>query len=253
MVFGSRQFSKVDRCATALNRAWFYFSIAVACGISSSVIAASVDEFECGILNPPGQYGPYDYRTATDFQKNLVESGHFTAEVERLQRGTAQVRPGPDIDYTLRALPNHPRALKAMMELAFRTKTDRPFGARWPVECYFNRALRFTPNDPQVRVIYGVFLARRGRKQEAIEQLEAAQAVAKSNGNIQYNLGLVYFQLQDYDKAREHAYVAQDLGFPLEGLQNMLKRAGQWRERKNTNDKDEAPSGGIESSSPAAK
>ena len=50
------------------------------------------------------------------------------------------------------------------------------------------------------------------------------------SGNLHYNLGLIYFQLQEFGKAREQAYKALDLGYDLDGLKNMLIRVGQWRE-----------------------
>src|SRR6266513_2811729 len=70
-------------------------------------------------------YGPFDYRTATQAQKVLVESNHFTRPVETLQSGLTGT-PGHDIGYTLRAFPNHPRALLAMVRLAQRDKTKKP-------------------------------------------------------------------------------------------------------------------------------
>jgi tetratricopeptide (TPR) repeat protein len=190
----------------------------------------SIDDFKCGVLNPPGQFGPFDYRTATRDQKYIVEVAHFAPHNEALMRGTSTDRPGPDIDYTLRAFPNHARALKSMMDLRFRDKANPPVGMRYTAECWFNRALRFTPDDPQVRMVYGIFLLRSGDKRGAIEQLELARAYGLSSANFHYNMGLAYFQVQDYEKARVEAYKAKELGFQLEGLKNMLTRAGQWRE-----------------------
>ena len=51
--------------------------------------AAGAQGMACGDLQ--NAYGPYDYRTATEFQKHLVEGAHFTPEVESLKgaRGSA--------------------------------------------------------------------------------------------------------------------------------------------------------------------
>ena len=60
-------------------------------------------------------FGPYDYRTAPEHIKNLVEGRHFRPDVEYLRGGEAGAIsplleiPG-NLDYTLRALPNHHRA-----------------------------------------------------------------------------------------------------------------------------------------------
>src|SRR4029078_4759000 len=80
-------------------------------GIAPAV-ASDVDDFKCGPLKPPGQFGPYDYRTANKDVKEIVEIAHFSRENELIMRGTSTTLPGPDLDYTLRAFPNHARALK---------------------------------------------------------------------------------------------------------------------------------------------
>lgn len=191
-------------------------------------LAAAENEFLCGPL--ANAYGPFDYRTATPDQRTLVEGAHFTREVETLVRGTTSHQPGGDINYTLRAFPNHPRALKSMMDLEFRKKADRPPGSRWPVWCYFDRAIRFTPEDPQVRMLYGLYLHKKGDVARAIAQLETARELAGDNANLHYNLGLAYFDLRDFDKSLAHAHRAYAMGFPLDGLRNKLKRAGKWAE-----------------------
>src|SRR5690242_17113706 len=71
----------------------------------------------CGELE--NAFGPFDYRTVSADRKRLVEGSHFTPYIEGLQRGhTGAI--GSEIDYTLRAFPNHPRALVAMMKLGIK-------------------------------------------------------------------------------------------------------------------------------------
>ena len=60
------------------------------------VAAAFAAGEPCGILNPPGQYGPYDYWTDQD-KLGIVEEFHFTKEIARMDpaieirfAGTAQ-------------------------------------------------------------------------------------------------------------------------------------------------------------------
>jgi tetratricopeptide (TPR) repeat protein len=119
-----------------------------------------------------------------------------------------------------------------MTRLAEREKTERPLGARFTVACYFARAVEFAPDDGAVRVLYGIYLSRRGHKNEALEHLQAAQKLLADadNPNLHYNLGLAYFELKDYDKALAHAKKAYELGFPLPGLRDKLKRAGKWHD-----------------------
>lgn len=64
---------------------------------------------------------------------------------------------------------------------------------------------------------------------DALEQLRFAEEYLPDDINLQYNLGLAYFQAKEYDKAREYAKRAYDRGFPLQGLKNMLIKAGKWK------------------------
>ena len=55
--------------------------------------------------------------------------------------------------------------------------------------------------------------------------LKAAVEMAPENATINYNLGLVYMKLKDYDNAKIYADKAYSLGFPLPGLRNQLAEA----------------------------
>jgi tetratricopeptide (TPR) repeat protein len=183
---------------------------------------------DCG--NPfENAYGPFDYRTATRDQKKVVEANHFTTSVETLQAGITSAL-GGEIDYTLRAFPNHPRALMAMVRLSEREKTGKPKGALYPVECYLERAVEFRPDDMQAMQIRGVYKAKKRKFNEAIADFDAVIEQEPSNANAHYNRGLAYFEVKKYDRARDEAKAAQNLGFPLDGLKNKLKAAGQWNE-----------------------
>ncbi len=122
-----------------------------------------------------------------------------------------------------------------MMDYGRRKKTERLRGAHWPVWCYFDRAIRFQPDDSQVRVLYGVYLQRKGEYHQALQQLAEAEQLAGDNLNVLYNIGLVYVDLAQYDKALEYAHRAYGAGHPLEGLKNRLKRANKWKEASPKN------------------
>jgi tetratricopeptide (TPR) repeat protein len=187
---------------------------------------AAADESTCGTLRTA--WGPFDYRSASVRQIQIVEDYHFTPEVEMLKRGKSNVHVGADIDYTLRAFPNHHRALAAMANLQFKAKTDLPIGAHWRVSCYFDRAIRFRPDDATVRTIFGIYMMRLGKTADAITQFEMAAKLGDDSGNLHYNAGLTYFELGDYDKALAHAKKAYDLGFTLPGLREKLAKIGKW-------------------------
>jgi tetratricopeptide (TPR) repeat protein len=181
----------------------------------------------CGSLNTG--YGPYDFYTDKD-KLGVVEGRHFPPKVEHLRGGSTSTTPGGDIAYTLRSFPNHPRALMAMMRLAERDKTDRPRDSTYTVECWLERAERFRPEDQMAKALHGIYLASKGKKKEALEKLDAALALGVPSPNTDYNVGLAYFDLGEFDKALVSAHRAYDGGFPLPGLKNKMKRAGKWKD-----------------------
>lgn len=182
----------------------------------------------CGDLK--SSFGPFDYTNGENHSNlELVENFHFTPSVEQLIKGNTGTL-GGDLGYTLAVFPNHHRALMAFSKLAIRDKKLRPDGARYSVECYFDRAMRFKPDDGIVRMIYGIYLSKSGNLGKAIEQLGEAERLQPENANISYNLGLLYLKKKDYAQARTYAKKAYKLGFPLQGLKNMLSAAGQWDE-----------------------
>lgn len=187
------------------------------------------DPNNCGPI--ANHYGPYDYRTQRQNLK-IVEDFHFTPEVDALIGGKSGYL-GADIAYTLHTSPNHHRALIAMVRLGEKMKTPQPKHVRYPVECYFDRAIRFAPNDTVVRILYAQFLAKHGRTNESLQQLEAAVFHAKDNPFSHYNIGLMYFDLGRFDKALTQAHKAAALGFEKTELADLLKRANKWQEPVN--------------------
>jgi tetratricopeptide (TPR) repeat protein len=184
----------------------------------------------CGSLSQgSGGYGPYDYRTDKS-KLAIVEQYHFTPPVEALIRGSSNVLPGGDLDYTLRAFPNHHRALMAMLRYGEKMKSPQPPGTRYSVACYFDRALRFRPDDTLVRLLYATLLSKSARTADAMQQLELATVSAADNAFTHYNIGMVYFDLKSYDKALLQAHKAMSLGFPQTQLRERLQGVGKWTE-----------------------
>lgn len=200
-------------------------SVALALGLTA--LSAGAQEVKiCGELT--AGYGPFDYRVETK-RLELVERFHFRREQENLTK-----RPltglASNLSYTLNSFPNHHRALMAMMKLGFREKAAHVRGATYSVECYMIRGERWRPDDPMVKTIHGLFLLQSGRAKEAIAKFEAARGLDTNNANVNYNLGLAYLQLKEYDKALESAHRAYAQGFPLPGLRDKLQRIGKWRD-----------------------
>jgi tetratricopeptide (TPR) repeat protein len=210
-------------CTLPIHRVLECLVVIIALAIAQP---AAADEATCGTLR--NTYGPFDYRTASARQIQLVEDYHFTPSVEELKHGKSGLAIGADLDYTLRAIPNHHRALVAMMELGFKVKKDPPPGAQWRVACYFDRAIRFSPDDGAVHTIFGIYMFRRGKISDATAQFEMAEKLGDNSGNMHYNAGLAYFELGDYDKAVVHAKKAAEAGFSLPGLRDKLQKIGKW-------------------------
>jgi hypothetical protein len=196
--------------------------------IAPTTAFAQAGNSSCGSL--VNTFGPFDYRTERGNNLYLVESTHFLPFIEALIRGHTNTTAGDDIDYTLRAFPNHHRALLAMMRLGEKEKTPKPRSSRYTVECWFVRAVQFRPDDSTVRMIYSTYLSKEQRVPEAVAQLEQATSLAQGNAFTHYNIGLVYYDMKIYDKALAQAHRAMTLGFTQPELRDLLERVGQWKE-----------------------
>ena len=196
-------------------------------------------------------FGPWDYtdpavrrvdqRYGSWSRLRMVEGAHFTPNVEQLISGKRSgADPLGDIDYTLRAFPNHHRALWAISRYYLR-RLDREGSEAMksheqtlkitPPECYFQRAKRFAPRDKMVSVVYGIYLHRRGMLDAALDESTSAEKALPENAELSYNLGLLYLDRGRLDLAQEYAGKARALGYPLEGLTRRIRR-----EQKAAND-----------------
>lgn len=194
----------------------------------------------CGDL--ANAFGPYDYNDPEnrklfggggDSHLSIVERAHLTA-FEALTRTDFDTM--GSIDYTLRAFPNHPRALFLLIRFDRKMNGKLPIpprnadGTSWPgtVDCYFERAMRFAPKDPIVRQLLGVYLHWNGRYEEALAAYAQATELGLKSAELYYNIGLAHYELKQYPEAKNYAHKAYDLGYPTAGLRNKLTSIGQW-------------------------
>jgi tetratricopeptide (TPR) repeat protein len=197
----------------------------------------------------PGRFGPFDYRDPTKGEERwLVEKAHFTLYMEEMalygfsqqgqqlpEEATGWGLIAGNLDYTLYAFPNHARALYAMAIWQLRLSKQNPSSLHSQIgttrlltaECYFQRAISFTPNDPLVYHAYGAYLQKAGDLRKAAIQYQKAIEIMPDAPEPHYNLGLLYLQLNDYKKASEEADRAYALGYPLQGLKKKLAAAQQ--------------------------
>lgn len=190
---------------------------------------AQVSAELCGPLYKPPAAAPWDYRRDKHFHA-LVENAHFTAQVENLIKGDTGNKVGPDIDYTLYRFPNHPRALMAVIRLGQKFPDPRTELLPRPVECYFERGIRFAPDDLVVRMLYARFLHGVSRIPEALKQLALVESKAEGNPLTYRSLGLLYLEMQEYEKALEQAWRLEVLAPGVTTLRDALVKAGRWRE-----------------------
>ena len=176
----------------------------------------------------------YDFTDAADYlaakdQTRIrgIEGNHLNADVENLVKGQTTAQAGGDLRFMVSYVPNHHRALAALMRLALRERTDTPpETGPLTVRCWMHRATVFSPSDGKSFLLYGIYLARNGLDDEAVEQLEKAAKLLPDSMDVSYNLGLIYFDMKDYKNSRLHAQRAYELGFPLPGLRQKLAAAG---------------------------
>lgn len=174
-------------------------------------------------------YGPYDYTNPEHFHGKLpiVEAHHFTAQVAALERGQGGGTVLANIDYTLRAFPNHHRALFSMIRLFTRAPRDPALDDwRTPPECYLRRAIEFAPDDHALYTLFGIYLHRLDNFDQAEQMYRKSLELDPRSAEAQYNLGLLLADLGHYEEARRHAREAYGLGYPLRGLRERLVEAG---------------------------
>lgn len=181
----------------------------------------------------PRGIGPVDFRKISPYTIVFVEVRHFDRGVETLKRGIKSSVAG-DIAYTLRAFPNHPRALRSVAALVRRNGGVTPPDLGLSVACWFDRAVAYRPDDIDVRIVFATELLRDGRAVEAREHIHKAEELvssgAQDNARFHYNVALLLYEIKEYEKSLQHAKKAYELGFELPGLRNKLKGSGHWRD-----------------------
>lgn len=180
----------------------------------------------------PGNFGPFDYVTRKD-KLPVVENRHFTPQVEQLARAESGHEAIGDVSYTLTRFPNHHRALYSVVRYSLGevpASTRREYHA----ECYLQRAINFSPSDPVPRMLYGLYLHRLGKLEQALEHYQVAEQIAPHDPGLLYNYGLALFEAGDYEASYKYARKAYDYGVTFPALKQKLQRAGYWNEGKQT-------------------
>ena len=234
----------------------FLTILAITLGYSNGVYAKPIGHAPwtgntlAGIICKGGteNFGPYDYlqRHTLTAELGIVEQYHFGPQVEQLVAG---MRTGlerdvlGDLSYTLKAWPNHHRALNSIIQYQIIKRGNKRNTRFPPAECYLERAIKFSPKDGITRMLYANFLQRTGHKKRAFVQYEQALALKPKNIQIKYNFALLLVDLKKYEQAHEYAFELYSKGFPLPGLKNKLKKTGHWS--KDDEQQIKPASGGV--------
>lgn len=203
--------------------------LCVALGICSPAAVFAQQYNPCGPLKIGDHYGPYDYRYERTGKLRIVESSHFTPQVEALIRGVSGYIKD-ELAYVLKASPNHHRALVATIRYAERLKTPWIKDMDFSVECWLERAVRFAPDDTVARSLYAQYLGTIKKAPEGIAILDAGLKYTDDNPLSVSNFGLIYLELGDPERALKQAHRAIELGDTRPKLVELLKSAGKWRE-----------------------
>ena len=156
-----------------------------------------------------------------------MNRNHFGRGVQTLKGGQTSVYVLGDLDFILRHFPNHYPALQSTANYFLQGGSLLDFRS---AECYFDRAMRFVPDDLQVRLLFAIYLQKKGRVQDAVDQMEQAlERTPEPSMELHYNVALMYIEAKQFDKANYHASVAYAMGHPLPGLRDKLQRLGEWR------------------------
>ena len=154
----------------------------------------------------------------------IVEDYHFNSDVRALRKGQSSSI-AADLDFVLRAVPNHYDALALMGRYQVMNGPPRSGdGGAENAECYFQRAIEFRPSDARLHLVYGVYLHQAKRLEEAEREYTQAESLGGGDAELYYNMGLLMVDRGNIARAKEYAAKAYGLGYPLPGLKNKIQK-----------------------------
>ncbi len=153
-----------------------------------------------GVCRPIITSNEYDIRTARFSHEGKVdveqaERVHFNYMESAFRSGEARRKPQviwSELEYMVRRYPNHIGALSLLDRLSLMLNVEQLPGSLNSVDCHFQRALHFAPDDMGVKTVYAIYLLKRNRTQEAVDMFKQIESRQPDNANNHYNLGLAY-------------------------------------------------------------
>ncbi len=193
------------------------------------------------------QFGPFDYYSPPKGTLSVVERVHFAAQTTQYAAKGNWCAYWDDLDYTLRAFPNHPRALVAMAtyldshpacfdeklktkQSASDTLNEIESGA-WRernADYYFTEGIAFRPKRAETRMLYADYLKKHSRREDALRQYKEAETANPNSAPLHYELGQLYLDTGQSQLALKHARRAYQLGATQPDLKRKLIEAKLW-------------------------
>ena len=167
---------------------------------------------------------PVDVNDPADKDKiYIVVKYHFTPEVAALIRGSTAEAAGR---HPLHAAPHSESLRGARFDGSLSAEESGRVDRYFTVDCYFERALAFRPKDGRLYMLYGTYLHRAKRYDQAVAMYAHAEELGLDNPELYYNRGLLEFQRDNLDEAAAYAAKAYAGGYPLPALRDKLVKAG---------------------------
>lgn len=174
--------------------------------------------------------GPSNYFGKID--PNLirnVEKNHLRPALSRLESGDLYDQSGRrrdkhfewakgDLDFVLRYIPNHPKALEAMGELCLQ------WGKSEIGIDYYMKAIDAFPRVSYSYEGFGLYLLKLGQIRDAVKAFELGVKLEPNAPAGHYNLALAYYKNGNIEQAEEHAKRAKDLGSDVSKLEALLNK-----------------------------
>jgi tetratricopeptide (TPR) repeat protein len=235
---------------------FFIRNLVAACCLATAVPSLAEEALgrPYGEIQDPDQYGPFDfYNPPEQYALGRVERAHLSWVIVKNKMDNDMCEYWHNVDYTLRAFPNHAKALVIMAEyledhgpcprkprghMSVSELADSIEMNKWGernMDHYFHTALRFMTEDTRViprhaetNVLYADWLRKKKRFEEAKKQYDAAHALNPGFANTYYGLGMLYLDQNNTVKALENAKKAYSLGKPPGELRDRLIASGSW-------------------------
>jgi tetratricopeptide (TPR) repeat protein len=200
----------------------------LAWGAAGAEEAVEGCDYAYGSDRAPNDYRARDATSQNKWDVADVKRNHLDPAVNSMRAGNYSRGVMADIDFILRYWPNYYPALQALITYDLAGGLSYEFQS---TACYISRARNFFPDDPKVMLADAYYAWKKGNKERAGKIYQQVLTVVPDSADAHYNLGLLYFEQGEFEKASQHARAAYAAGYPLDALRQKLQKKGYWQEQ----------------------